>query len=940
MIYSSILAGKSLKKACFCVLLVFMLMIQVMPFRVTAQTTSIAIDPANSAVSLYQTFQVNITVTNVVNCTSWQFGLYYRNDVLSCKGVSEGSFLSSGGSTFFFVPVLNNAYNSTTGFVLAVCQLSPRAQGVPVDGSGLLAQVTFQAIGASSTALHLTQTILGDEKVPMAGEIPHTDLDGTVQVTGPQPDVYVSPSNLSGPPEWIAINGTFTINITIACAPAFDLNLNYWQIGMFFNPSVLECVNFTEGPFLQSAGTTVWQPGTIDNNAGVITPFGAHLGNGTGANGNGTLAYVSFRVKDTGSSSLVLQNVFFLDINNAQIPVAVHSGLFQLPPTIPKSPTAFFTYSPISPYVNDSVTFDATGSTANNVNGTIVKYNWNFGDSSQGQGMILNHVYSSAGVYNATLVVTDDRNLTGSFSEFVTVIAIPVGASIDVYTERGGKGLNAPSDTFGPEEEIIIYAYVTYDLVPVAGKVVTFNVNFPNGTLMQTRQIQSDTYGIAFIYFLVLAEPVFGKYNTNATVTVGTKTVSDVCEFSINWLVQVMSSVPCDAHGVPQSAFDIGEPFYLKVTIQNNRLSPTYILVSVTVQDFLTQWLPGLSGSQVYYVQPNQTVVLLSMGQIPGIAYPAPGAIAHTSARDMGGGQASPEIDSSFAIQAPHPNVAVVSVAASTSDTYVGHSVKITIIMLDRYLASQDCNVKVCVNGSQIGMLNIIALPPWQETSYVFVWFTDTFSQGYYTLSAVASPVPGEFDISDNTYIDGTIHLGPPIGMRSDISVTGISSEKNMVGKGYSTAVNVTLHNEGDYNEISNLTVYANQVPIPNAKFQMIALLSGQQTVVTFLWNTTGFNYGNYTLTAVLDAVPNETDLDDNTGYSQNIRIGVPGDVSGTTVGVPDGVTNMKDVAYLVSLFSTRPSSQNWNCNADVNNDGVCNMKDIAIAVYYFNQHT
>lgn len=906
-----------------------MLMIQVFPLLVKAQTTTIAVDPNNSVVSLYQTFQVNIMVNDVVNCTSWQFGLYYRNDVLSCTGVSEGSFLSSGGPTFFYVSVLNNAYNSTTGFVLAVCQLSPRAEGVPVNGSGLLAEVTFQSIGASNTTLHLTQTILGDEKVPMAGEIPHTDLDGTVQVTGPQPNVYVFPSNLSGPPEWISIGGTFTINITIACAPAFDLNLNYWQIGMSFNPSVLECINFTEGPFLQSAGTTVWQPGTIDNNAGLITPFGAHLGTGVGANGNGTLASVSFMVKDTGSSSLVLQNAFFLDINNAQVAVTVQSGLFELPPVIPKPPTAFFTYSPISPYVNDTITFDATGSTANNVNGTIVEYNWDFGDSSQGQGMILNHVYSSPGVYNTTLVVTDDRNLTGSFSEFVTVIAIPVGASIDVYTGRGGKGLNAPSDTFGPEEEIIMYGYVTYDLVPVAGKVVTFNVNFPNGTLMQSRQVQTDSYGIAFIYFLVLAKPVFGEYSANASVTVGTKTVSDVCEFMINWLVQVASSVPCDVHGVPQSAFDIGEPFYLKVNIQNNRLNPTYVLVFETIYDSLTQFL--FSGSQTYYVQPNQTVVLLNLGQIPGIAYTAPGAIAYASARDMGGGHASPEVGSSFTIQAPHPNVAIFNLTTSTTDTYVGHPVKITIGLLDRYLASQDCTVRVYVNGSQIAVLSIVALPPWQETSYACVWFTSGYDQGYYTISAAASP--------GNNYTGSMVHLGPSIGPGDDIGVIAVNSQKSMVGKGYSTLINVTLYDEGNYDEISNLTVYANQVPIPNASFQMIALLSGQQTVVTFIWNTTGLSYGNYTLTAVLDAVPNETDLDDNTGYSQNIRIGVPGDVSGINAGVPDGVTNMRDVAYLVSLFNTRPSSQNWSCNSDINNDGVCNMKDIAIAIYYFNQH-
>ncbi len=369
------------------------------------------------------------------------------------------------------------------------------------------------------------------------------------------------------------------------------LNLNYWQAGVSFNPNVLECINYTEGPFLASAGTTVWQPGTIDNNAGVITPYGAHLATNIGANGSGTLAYVTFRVKDTGSSSIALQNVLLLDANNAQISANVQPGFFELLPGIPKPPTAYFTWSPGLPYVNDSITFDASSSTANNLHGIIVNYNWTFGDGFHGQGMILNHAFSNPGSFNVTLVVTDDNNLTGSFSKIVTVIALPVGPSIDVYTQKGGNGLNQPSDTFAPEELIIIYAYATYDLVPVAGKVVTFNVYYPNGTLRIRRATQTFSNGIAYFTFLVYALPDFGEYSVNASVTIGTKTVSDVCEFGINWLVQVTSAVPCDINGVPKNYFDLGEPLRLIVTITNNRIFPTVAEVSVTVQDVNLQLL-------------------------------------------------------------------------------------------------------------------------------------------------------------------------------------------------------------------------------------------------------------------------------------------------------------------------------------------------------------
>jgi len=65
----------------------------------------------------------------------------------------------------------------------------------------------------------------------------------------------------------------------------------------------------------------------------------------------------------------------------------------------------------------------------------------------------------------------------------------------------------------------------------------------------------------------------------------------------------------------------------------------------------------------------------------------------------------------------------------------------------------------------------------------------------------------------------------------------------------------------------------------------------------------------------------------------------VPGDVSGSTQGVYDKKCDMKDVAYLVMLFNTKPASPNWNPNADVDNNAVVNMKDIAIAITNFNQH-
>jgi len=172
-------------------------------------------------------------------------------------------------------------------------------------------------------------------------------------------------------------------------------------------------------------------------------------------------------------------------------------------------------------------------------------------------------------------------------------------------------------------------------------------------------------------------------------------------------------------------------------------------------------------------------------------------------------------------------------------------------------------------------------------------------------------------------------------GLVHDLALTSAASDMTVVGQGYNCTVSVTATNLGGYDETFNITAYANATSIG---LQEITLASGGSTSITFTWNTTGFAYGNYTISAYAEPVLDETYVADN-NVTWTVHVGVPGDVSGTTPGVYDGITNMKDVAYLVSLFNTRPSSPNWQPNADVNNDGFCNMKDIAIAIYYFNQH-
>ncbi|NIN65945.1 MAG: PKD domain-containing protein, partial [Anaerolineae bacterium] len=93
-------------------------------------------------------------------------------------------------------------------------------------------------------------------------------------------------------------------------------------------------------------------------------------------------------------------------------------------------PVAAFDFSPAEPQAGAPVTFDASASS--DPDGTIVSYDWDFGDGSMGSGVVVEHTYAMAGDYSVTLTVTDSQGLHSTTSKVVTVIAPPVMRTLDV----------------------------------------------------------------------------------------------------------------------------------------------------------------------------------------------------------------------------------------------------------------------------------------------------------------------------------------------------------------------------------------------------------------------------------------------------------------------------------------------------------------------------
>jgi hypothetical protein len=130
-------------------------------------------------------FTVDINIAGVDDLYAWEFKLYYNTTILSNSSVSEGTFLSNAGSTFFVVVNNTDTYNATHGRFWVTCTLLGDISGV--SGSGTLATITLTKDGpGGTTPLDLTDTkLIGYEfTAKQLIYMTHDTADGSVTISG------------------------------------------------------------------------------------------------------------------------------------------------------------------------------------------------------------------------------------------------------------------------------------------------------------------------------------------------------------------------------------------------------------------------------------------------------------------------------------------------------------------------------------------------------------------------------------------------------------------------------------------------------------------------------------------------------------------------------------------------------------------------------------
>jgi len=210
--------------------------------------------------------------------------------------------------------------------------------------------------------------------------------------------------------------------------------------------------------------------------------------------------------------------------------------------------------------------------------------------------------------------------------------------------------------------------------------------------------------------------------------------------------------------------------------------------------------------------------------------------------------------------------------------------------------------------------------------SYIFV--ANPGSEGKYNVTVTVS------DGSMQTKHEWTLTVIGP-GEQHDVAVIDVTTSKTgcvpmpTVGRGHTANVTVTVENQGGFAETFNVTAFANSSAIGE---QQVTLNPGENKTLTFIWDTTGFSYGNYAIKAVADTVPGETDTIDNTYIDGVVKVVIPGDVDG------DGRVNILDAIKLAGAFGSKQGDGNWNPNADINGDGRVNILDAIMLAGHFGE--
>lgn len=135
-------------------------------FGGAAFAASVYIDPASWTVSASTTFSLNIAASDMNDLYGYQFDLAYDPSKIRVLSIVEAAFLPDAGTTSFSAGMIDNGAGTVTG------AFDSLIGATGATGTGLLATITFEALGVGVSAVTLSNVLLLDSNM--------TEIDASI----------------------------------------------------------------------------------------------------------------------------------------------------------------------------------------------------------------------------------------------------------------------------------------------------------------------------------------------------------------------------------------------------------------------------------------------------------------------------------------------------------------------------------------------------------------------------------------------------------------------------------------------------------------------------------------------------------------------------------------------------------------------------------------
>jgi len=146
-----------------------------------------------------------------------------------------------------------------------------------------------------------------------------------------------------------------------------------------------------------------------------------------------------------------------------------------------------------------------------------------------------------------------------------------------------------------------------------------------------------------------------------------------------------------------------------------------------------------------------------------------------------------------------------------------------------------------------------------------------------------------------------------------DVAVTDVTASPTEVVVGDSVSIDVTVESQGNIEETFDVTVYYDSTLI--GEEVDVTLSAGSNTILNFLWNTTGVDEGTYTIKANATEVLGEIDTADNLFTDDTVTVSPEPmhDVAVTDVTSPAEVAEGDDASIDVDVSNPGDFEETFN---------------------------